>query len=273
VIYFNIPSHRALGIGKTILQNTTLPPETRERLVTAILSEERRLYSRYVLKGTEHRLRFFIDRSRTRSLDVANLSYRGIALVLNESEDCNGLVKGATLTGELAIGEEFVPSIVKIGFRRDQVIGGSLDISGDENLIIFGKFLAPRILGQSLEETPAPLDELPFAPKGARCYLHLGVHNTHVLTVLRTDGVLAMGRIVFMDQVLVYERSTLNAWRLSSGIIFPRDWELPSENLEKEARASSFARIIAAEMVNAGTLAPEVQKAWAEVLKKSPAKT
>lgn len=266
VVFFNVPSHRALKLGKTILENSSLPPEAKDRLMGGILQEERRLFSRYILQETDRSLKFFTDSSRTRYLSIANISFRGVSLVLAEGEKGEEFIKGKTISGEINLGEDFVPAKIRIVFRRDQSVGGTLEVAGEKNLEALAQYLAPRLLGQSLEEAPTAVEELPFVPAGARCYLFLGLHNTHVMAVIRPGGGMVMGRIVYMDQVLVFDRKTLTSYRCPSGIIFPRDWDLPPENLQKEGRVSDFCRYISQEMIQAGTLPEEVRKAWIEIL-------
>lgn len=267
VAFFQVPSHRALKMGRVILENATLPREVLDPLLNGISREERRLYFRYVLKEGDDGLRFFFGKNREGSLKIANLSFNGLALVVPDGEVVAELDRGQELEGELQIGEQFLPVHVQLAFASKQVVGGHMRLLDPGKSEFLAAYLAPRILGQSLEELPAPMEEeVPFAPSGSRSYLHVGLHNTHILSLVAPGTRLVSGRIVFMDKVVCWERSLLTAYACPCGIVFPRDWDLPHELVEKLPDLTPEIQAICFQMIAAAALPEEVRKAWEKVL-------
>jgi len=267
VAFFQVPSHRALKMGKVILENAGLPIEAVAPLLNGISREERRLYFRYVLKENDSNLRFYPGKSREGFFRVANLSFNGLALALPEGEQAAELERGQELEGELQIGERFITVQVRLSYSAPQLIGGNMRILDPDKTEILAGFLAPRILGQSLEELPAPMEEeVPFAPSGSRSYLFVGLHNTHILSLIAPGNRLVNGRIVFMDKVVRWEHSLLTAYSCPRGIIFPRDWDLPHELVEPIPTLSPETVAVCSQMIEAARIPEEMRKAWEKVL-------
>ncbi len=273
VAFFQVPSHRALKMGKVILENSSLPPEVRDPMLNGIVREERRLYQRYVLRKTDAGLRFFPGTAREGALPVANLSFNGLAVALPEENLRQGLVRGQILEGELQIGDRFLPVRVVLAYVTPQVAGGFMKVLDEAQGEVLAAYLAPRLLGQALEEMPAPVDETPFAPAGARSYLFVGLHNPHLLTMVApglggSSGAprLVHGRIAFMDKVLSWERSALAAYTCPCGVVFPRDWDLPPDLVERLPAVPADLVEMCRLMVEAAPLPEEVKAVWGKAL-------
>lgn len=265
VVFFKIPSHRALQMGRKILECAALPADARDQMLSNLVREERRLYQRYIVRAGDQAPRFLPDGQVDRPLVVANLSAGGIAFLTPEAGADTVGRRGDRLSGLLELGGTALTVNVRILYATPQTIGGSLELDAPDS-DAFARFLAPRLLGQSLEELPAPLEELPAAFRTARAYLHIGLHNTHVISIVAPDATLTAGRISFMDHILVWERGALAAWKCPGGIVFPRDWELPLDILERESALPAHLPATCLEMIDAACLPREVTAAWKRVL-------
>jgi|GEM_PF-959160 len=266
VVFFKVPSHRAVRMGRKILECAALPLEARDQMLANLIREEKRLYQRYIIRAGDRAPRFTPDGHPGRHLVVANLSVGGIAFLTPE-EGLGAVGKrGELLTGRLELDGNVVPIHTRIIYATGQMIGGTLELAGTAGGDEIARFLAPRLLGQSLEEMPSPLEELPQSFRSSRVYLHVGLHNTHVISAVNPDRNLLAGRIAFMDHILVWEHGTLTSWKCPGGIVFPRDWELPLDILEREAAIPEHLRGICAEMLESAELPTEVVTAWKKVL-------
>ncbi|MBF0501640.1 MAG: PilZ domain-containing protein [Candidatus Riflebacteria bacterium] len=287
VAFFNVPSHRALKIGRTILESAHLPPVARDRLLASIAMEERRLYQRY-LPGPNGGLRFRLDLPELQKLTIANISLTGIAFLSPEksSEPPKDVVKGdddsaatpgfvsdhgnepvrGELSGVIELGATSLPATVRLLYRHREILGGTLHLKSDADVEQLAIFLAPRLLGQSLEELPPPTEEYQFAPPGARPYLFVGYHNTHLLSLIGSGRRLIAGRIVFMNQLLTFERGKLVAWRSEQGIVFPSDWDIPLETVERLDQMPADLLETCRNTVNEARIPDEVREAWLKVL-------
>jgi len=266
VAFFNVPSYRALKIGKQILEVSHLPPEAKDQLLSNIMREERRLYNRYVLKDSDQCVRFYLDGNDERFLNVANLSLKGIALFLPEDTNLKELLQPKTLLGELEISGVRVQARVRVVYGNQQLIGGALEVNDPQINEALAAFLAPRLLAQSLEEFSTPLDEIPHAPPGARSCLFVGLHNTHLLSLVAPGETLITGRIAFMDNVLMFEHGKLQGYICPRGIIFPRDWDLPLGSVEPMPTVNPDLKILVEQIIQLAKLPDEVGNAWKKAL-------
>ncbi|MBP7633972.1 hypothetical protein KBA41_07355 [Candidatus Ozemobacteraceae bacterium] len=266
VVFFKVPSHRAIRMGRKILECAALPLEARDQMLANLIREEKRLYQRYIIRAGDQAPRFTPDGHPGSHLVVANLSVGGIGFLTPEEELGTVGKRGELLTGRLELDGNVIPIHVRIVYHTAQMIGGTLEAAGTAGSDEIARFLAPRLLGQSLEEIPSPLEELPQSFRSSRVYLHVGLHNTHVISAVNPDGSLMAGRIAFMDHILVWERGSLTSWKCPGGIVFPRDWELPLDILERETAIPEHLRGICAEMIESAELPTEVGTAWNNVL-------
>ncbi len=266
VEFFDIPSHRAMKIGKAILESAFLPPEARDQILEGIVKEERRLYNRFVLREKIDHAVFHSKHPYEGVFPVANLSLHGLAIVLTPEFSARKITRGNELTGTLEVGGPPLPARIKVIFRRGEIVGGNLEIQGEANQERLARYLAPKILGQSLEEIRLPLDEMPEEAQRTEKNLFLGLNNTHLVSVVDTEGNLVLGRMVFTDQVLVFDCGRLVAFKCPSGVIFPRDWELPAEFLEKLAEIPDITCFMAREILEGASLPERISSAWKRIL-------
>ena len=269
VAFFQVPSHRALKMGKVILEFSDLPVEAKDHLLASIAREERRLYNRYVLSRNDIRILFHPTLEPGTELEVANLSLTGIALLVPEGRTTERIRLEELISGTLHLAAGNVPIQIQIIYQSSQVVGGAMVIS-EESAEKLARFLGPRIMGQSLEELPAPLDELPLAPSNSRATLFIGIHNTHVLSLICSSGKLVAGRIVFMDQMLMFSRKGLQACACQRGIIFPRDWDVAPELIDVLPEVGADLLATCAEMIAVAPIPEEVKRAWNEHLVPAP---
>jgi hypothetical protein len=268
IAFFQVPSFRALKIGRVILEAASLPQEARDHLLATIATEERRLYNRYIIGDKDTRISFIpdIQSSSPERLSVLNLSLKGIAFMVPENRSAFSLTPGSELHGNLTLPGGLTPVLIKIVYIHDHVTGGNMEFPSPEGADLVAAFLGPRLLGQSLEEVPPPSESRAFAPPGSRGYLFIGVHNTHLLSLVAPKNRLVFGRISFMDFTLVFERNQLAAYSCPRGIIFPSDWELPLDSVEAITGDVSEWKSICRQMLETANLPAEVVSAWKAVL-------
>lgn len=263
VAFFRIPPHRALKLGRIILECSKLPPEARDKMLLEIASEEKRLFHRFIVKDAG--VVFIVESSPDQAFPVLNISLNGMALFRTGNAKIND---GDQVNGFLKIGNDSIKGLFKPAYTHENILGGSLIIAEHNDLTRFAAFLAPRLLAQYLEEAPAPAELPAFAPAGARTYLYTGLHNTHILSLIDNGGKLLNGRIAFMDQAVTWRRGTLMEYHCPEGLIFPGEWELESAAVQTITNVEPVTVHICREMTDTADLAPEVKKAWLEVLSK-----
>lgn len=260
IAFFNMPSYRALKLGRTILSSSSLPDEAKEHLFKSIAREEKRLYHRYVIKNNE--VCFAPDSQENLLVPVLNLSLNGIALLTTPEFRFN-LEK--PISGILQLATRQIRVLFKPTYEESHFCGGSLE--GDEEAMDkFSEYLAPRLLAQYLEKVPAPIESPYKKDLSASASLFTGLHNTHVLSLVGKTTKLLEGRIVFMDNVLRYHCRKLTFHKCSDGIIFPGDWDMPSQILQKENDLDETTRSFCKELLENSQLEDETKEAWLEVL-------
>ncbi|HNV71976.1 MAG TPA: hypothetical protein PKO06_19885, partial [Candidatus Ozemobacteraceae bacterium] len=80
------------------------------------------------------------------------------------------------------------------------------------------------------------------------------------------SGALHLGRLAFMDRVLVYDRQKLSLYSCSRGIVFPREWELPSGQVEPLTRVDAEFLDVCRQMFASSRLPEKVIAAWKTAL-------
>ncbi|MGM0599716.1 MAG: PilZ domain-containing protein [Candidatus Rifleibacteriota bacterium] len=265
IVFFNIPSYRALKLGKIILEISQVPDEAKKNLIQKILGEEKRLYHRYLVK--EKGISFITEGFEQKNFPVINLSLNGIALLCNDPEQVTKLSQNNKLPGKLILPETSIQIAIQPAYFENNCMGGTFRAQNTNDIEKYSKFLAPRLLGQYLELVPAPVETPPFAPAGSQSSLMTGLHNTHVLTLLSPDKKLISGRIAFMQTILRYDNNKLQEFESPKGFVFPGDWDLPSFLLNKQLNTQQTTLEFCLEMVESGELDLSIKKAWIEVLK------
>ncbi len=260
IAFFKIPSYRALKLGQTILSCSRLPDDAKEKLLFEIAGEEKRLYHRYLIKEKEA---FFTPENRPEmKIPVLNLSLHGAA-ILNCPElvfSPKTMVKGSLSLEKFQMPASFCPVYIEKQFS-----GGSLEIAPDK-LAAFSEFLAPRLLAQYLEKVPAPIEIPFFAAPGSQTSLFTGLHNTHILSLIDSEGELITGRILFMDTLIRYHQKSLTQHQVKEGIVFPGDWEIPLQLLKGEEPAANSAVTFCRELLSNARIPEETRQAWIKVL-------
>ncbi|NLI76521.1 MAG: hypothetical protein GX442_08770 [Candidatus Riflebacteria bacterium] len=267
VAFFATPSYRALRLGGSILESSTLPPEAGDPLGDAISREMHCLFRRVVLGGKDSPVTFVWEgEPGTPALPVVTLCVLGISLLRTGLPAATAFPEGRLLSGRLVWAGGGIPAACKVVHADDQVVGGGLQLGSPQDRETLAAFLAPRILGRSLDEVPPPTEIRPFSPPGSRAWLFVGVHNTHLLALVAPGQRLVYGRLCFMDRVLVYDRNTLTGYACPRGIVFPSDWELPLGILDAVPPADDPAIGICHQILEQARLPEEVRSAWTAVL-------
>ncbi|HNV69104.1 MAG TPA: PilZ domain-containing protein, partial [Candidatus Ozemobacteraceae bacterium] len=154
MVFFRIPSHRALRMGQVILLSSSLPPEVRDRFLARMAQEERRLYSRYILGSEDAQIRLTLPTLSTHPLSVVNLSLHGIAFLRPEKSSLTSS-PAISWEGVLFLNQQEIAVQFKPAFSHGNIMGGSLHFKHLAGSEAVAAYLAPRLLGQSLEEHPA----------------------------------------------------------------------------------------------------------------------
>ncbi|MBF0546650.1 MAG: PilZ domain-containing protein [Candidatus Riflebacteria bacterium] len=265
VAFFQTPSQKALKIGQAILETASIPKLVKDRMVKRIEQEERRLYQRYFPENDEA-LFFVCDVPEGKKLAIANLSLQGIAFLHNEELSSTQLPVQGEISGLLNLAGVSLKIVVKLVYQYKQVIGGKMKMEDESATEILAGFLAPRILSQSLEESQPPVEEYPFAPPGARPYLFVGRHNTHILALLAPGGRLVAGRISFREMIICFERGKILVFRSDHGIVFPSEWEIPMESVEQLPDFPEDVKVVCLEILKSSKIPDDVRKAWVNAI-------
>ena len=306
VVFFQVPPPRALRMGRVILESANLPEVSRNALLNAIAREERRLYARYlpqasqalrfVPAGQEGKALMVANLSLLGIAlllpETGSVSDAATSTTPSPATGPAGAVAapagpatpatpatpapagppaaepwdGPSMEGDLHLGEMVIRVKVETVYRLSHILGGRLIGISEADSERLGSYLAPRLLGQAFEELPPPSEEFTFAPSGARAWLYVGFHNTHLLALVAPENKLVAGRIAFMDQVLSFERGKLCAYKVANGVILPNEWEVPAETVVRSSEVPADLLKMCREMVANARLSEEVRQAWLKVL-------
>lgn len=266
IVFFNVPSFRALRMGKSILELSSLPAEAKDHLLSGIASEEKRLYRRYSLREHDAQVRFYHTFYPDQPFPVGNLSFSGVALLFPDDFAADNLAGQHDLSGFLAIGTYRYPASITVVYCNRQALGGVLTLINDQGKAAVAEFLAPRLLGQSLEEDTPPGAVPAAVAERAKAYYFTGLHNTHVLTLMVPGGCMALGRIVFMDCVLAFDGQMLTEYQCPRGTVFPPSWELPPDLVDAMPLVSADLVAACRLLLAAAALPTEVREGWNRVL-------
>jgi hypothetical protein len=264
IVFFNIPSYRALKLGKIILEISHVPDKAKKNLIQKIVGEEKRLYHRYLVK--EKGVYFESRADKRKSFPVINLSLNGIALLCNDPEQITKLSKNNKLYGKLILPEGSIKVEIKPAYFENNCMGGTFSTQNKKDIEEYSKFLAPRLLGQYLETVPAPVETPSFAPAGSQSSLMTGLHNTHVLSLISPDKKLISGRIAFMQTIVRFANNKLQEFESPQGLVFPGDWDLPSHLLNQQLETQKATHEFCLEMIESAEMDSSIKKAWTEVL-------
>ncbi len=273
-VFFRAPPYQALRLGQTIMKSATLPAPVRDAMLAEIAAEERRVHRRYLLKDGDAPIRFEPTDHPGQAWRVVNLSLTSIAFLLDElpAADVDRFAAAPQLSGHLLIDDRRVPITLAPRSHRDAILGCRLDLVVPEECERLAEYLAPRLLGQSLEEDPYPCEDLLPQRKGSRPHIYVGVHNTHILALIGPEHRLLAGRIVVLDQVLHFDGSRLRIFTNHGPAILPIERDLPLGQLE-EQELRPYLRFLAKNLLaSAPAVVDEVRTAWAEILA-APART
>lgn len=263
VVFFKVPSYRALKLGRVILESANLPAETVDNLVKEILEEEKRLYHRYIIK--DGNIVFSLHDKPEMKISVVNLSTTGMALLADEHFNPS---PGTEINGTLQLMSERVNLNIKIIYQRNNIIGAAIDDTSSNTTRNLEKFLVPRLLAQYLENVPPPAEKPAYAPASARSYLFTGLHNTHILALIDSaNGELICGRIAFMDRAISARRSKVSELHCPEGLIFPGDWDTDTNAIKAAENVSPEVIRLCLEILAAASIPDELLKAWQQVLK------
>jgi hypothetical protein len=261
IAFFQIPSYRALKLGKTILNFSKLPEEAKIRFLQEIASEEKRLYHRYVIKGKPV---FFVSDKYNARIPVLNLSLQGMALLKNHEAE---FALEEDNEGNLILPETEIRVVFSKIYQDSQIIGGKLICKSESDRTRFDQFLAPRLLAQYFEKAPVPVEPPEFSSPGAVGSLFSGLHNTHILSLIDKSNTLILGRIAFMDTVLQIKNRKLYLFNCSSGIVFPGDWEVAARLVVNRRIPDENSIRFCVEMLEHFELDLQVRQAWLNLLK------
>jgi hypothetical protein len=270
VVFHATPSYRALRLGHIIFEHASLPEEIYLDLAGIMYREEKCTFSKVVLGESDRNVTFeFSDESGPAVLQVASLCSTAISAILPDSPKKRKISKGTMLSGFLNLSQQKIPAVFKVVFQHDFIIGGGLRLQQASDAESMASFLAPRLLGKSLEIAEPPAEMPLFASRDARASLYTGIHNTHLLSLITYPDRLIFGRMVFGDRVLLWDKNHLCAYKFPHGLVFPSDWNIVMNPREQIPHDDHVLINTAKEILQNSCVSAEVLKAWMAVLKGS----
>lgn len=272
IAYHPSPSYRVVRLGRTIVEHSSLPAPIKSLLEDILFREEKCSFSRVVMADRDRNVAFEMEtRTGSLALPVVSLSSTSMTLLPPEALPLKDIIEGDVYQGMLRLPDRMLALTFKVLFRQDYLLGGSLKLIRPCDVEALSAFLAPRLLGKSLEPLPAPAESKPFAPQGSRASLFVGIHNTHLLSLVVPPDRLAYGRLVFCDRAVVYDRHSLTAFACPQGFIFPTEWDVPQGSLERIPSDDPALLAIIHEILQSARLPEEVRSSWATALPAVPA--
>lgn len=266
-LYHETPSYRALKIGHGIFESAALPEDIYLTLASIMYREEKCTFNRVLLGEKDRNVTFeFTDAAKTTSLRVASLCSTAISVLLPDDAPQEKIPQGTLLNGILRLPDRALPAVFKVVFQHDFLIGGGLKLLHESDRDSFASFLLPRLLGKSLELIDSPAETKPFAPRGSRVSLSVGIHNTHLLSLLMPPDKLLYGRLVFSDRIIIWDKESLSAFECPLGFVFPSDWDLALNNRDKFPHDDPVLLNTVKEILQNARLPEDVLAAWKKAL-------
>ncbi len=266
LIHHESPSYRCLKLGHLILDHASLPEDIYLDLGSIMFREEKCTFSRVILGKQEKNIDFvFTDEHGDARLKLISLCATAFSALLPDMPPKRTLPPGTVLEGRLKLPDREVRATLKVVFQQDFVIGGSLKTTEESEKEMLASFLVPRLLGKSLEASKPPAEAKPFAPDGGHTTLYVGIHNTHLLSLL-VDERLFYGRLVFGNSIILWEKNKLSAFSCDQGIVCPSDWEIVANPRERIVQDSPELINAVREILTHSEVKTEVKKAWETVL-------
>jgi len=271
IVYNETPSYRALRLGHIIFEHGSLPEDIYLQLGSIMYREEKCTFSRVILGENDRNITFeFSDESGPVVLRVASLCSTAISALLPDAAVKRKIPQGTLLNGMLHLPDRVLPATFKVVFQHDFLLGGGLKLQQASDAECFASFLTPRLLGKSLELVAPPAEVKPFAPNESRTSLHVGIHNTHLLSLIIHPDRLLYGRLVFSDRIILWDKNTLSAFSCPQGLIFPSDWDIITNSREKIPHDDPVLLTTVREILQSARISQEVLKAWEAILPPPP---
>ncbi|PKL48910.1 MAG: hypothetical protein CVV42_07915 [Candidatus Riflebacteria bacterium HGW-Riflebacteria-2] len=270
IIYHETPSYRALKLGHIIFDHAALPEEIYIALGSIMFREEKCTFSRVILAEKDANITFeFTDESGPAVLRVVSLCATAISALLPDGPIKRKIPGGTILKGNLCLPDRKLSAVFKVVFQHDFIVGGGLKLENPGDVENLATFLTPRLLGKSLELVAPPSESKPFAPYGSRASLYVGIHNTHLLSLLTTDQLL-YGRLVFSDRVILWDNGSLSAFSCAQGLVFPSDWDVVANTREQIPPDDPALLNTVREILRNSKVSQEILKAWEAILPHTP---
>ncbi|MBI4577996.1 MAG: hypothetical protein HY722_17175 [Planctomycetes bacterium] len=269
VDYFQVPPFKALRAAHRILDACALPGEVRDPLLAGLGMELKRLQHRYLLRGREAVVALVPEARPGLSLRVVNLSLSGVAVLLDglSPADLEWVRGEEVLEARLAVEGRAMAVRFRPAWFQAQVMGGPLEFAQEQEADRLAVYLAPRLLGQVLEEDTAPPPSLLGAMHGLRVHLYVGIHNTHVLAGVDPGGRLRKGRIAFMDQVVIHDAAGLRSYVNPHELVLPFEDDPPLHRMEVREQVDPMLKVMVRTLLcSTETMAEEPRRAWLEAL-------
>ncbi|NLI79905.1 MAG: hypothetical protein GX442_26100 [Candidatus Riflebacteria bacterium] len=271
IAYHPAPSYRVLRLGRTIVEHSPLPAPIKNLLEDLLFREEKCSFSRVVMADRDRNVVFEMEaRSGSLALPVVSLSSNSMTLLPPESLPLKDIAEGDVYQGMLRLPDRKLALTFKVLFRQDYLLGGGLKLIRPCDVEALSAFLAPRLLGKSLETLPPPAETRPFAPQGSRASLFVGIHNTHLLSLVVPPDRLVYGRLVLGDRAIVFDRNALTAYACPRGFIFPTEWDIATGSLERIPHDDPALLAAIHEVLQSARLPEEVRLSWTTALPTVP---
>ncbi len=266
-LYHETPSYRALKFGHGIFESASLPEDVYLTLASIMYREEKCTFNRVLLGDNDRNITFeFAYAAKTSSVRVVSLCSTSISVLLPDDSRHEKIPQGTIFTGVLRLPDYAFPAVFKVVYQQGFLIGGGLKLQQESDKDGFASFLVPRLLGKSLELIDPPAETKPFAPRGSRVSLSVGIHNTHLLSLLMPPDKLLYGRLVFSDRIIIWDKDSLSAFECPLGFIFPSDWDIALNKSDQFPHDDPDLLKTVKEILQNTRLPEDVLNAWKKAL-------
>lgn len=267
IVFYATPSYRILKMAHLFFNYATLPEEIYLNLASIAFREEKCSFNKVLFGEKDKSITFdFSDEFGEAKLKIASLCSTAMSALLPDPPPKRTFKPGTVLSGILNLPEHSLPASLKVVFQQDFLLGGGLRLQNTDDSEFLAAFLAPRLLGKSLEALPPPAEIKPFSPGGTQSFLYVGINNTHLLSLVLHPKKLLYGRLAFNDRVVIWDRNSLNMYSFPQGLVFPYDWDILTLNHEELANDDPTLIETVREILNSSNISSELKEAWETVL-------
>lgn len=267
IVFNATPSYRVLKMAHLFFNHAALPEDIYLNLASIAFREEKCSFSKVLFGEKDKGITFnYFDEFGEVKLKVASLCSTAISALLPDPPPKRTLKPGTVLSGILNLPEHSLTASFKVVFQQDFMVGGGLRLQNSDDSEFLSAFLAPRLLGRSLEALPPPTEKKPFSPGDAQSFMYVGIHNTHLLSLVVYPKKLLYGRLAFNDRIVIWDKNSLAMYSFPQGLVFPYEWDILTFNHEEIGNDDPTLLGTVREILNSSNISSELKEAWEDAL-------